>query len=49
MLTKKFFMILSVILLVFGVGGFLVWAFFIADSQNGVIPLEGNETIVIHS
>ena len=45
MFTKKFFMIISVILLVFGVGGFLVWAFFIADSQNGVIPLEGNETI----
>src|SRR6476620_888318 len=42
---KRFFMISSVILLIVGVGGFLVWAFLIADSQNGVIPLEGNETI----
>lgn len=45
MLSKKFFMFLSVIFLIVGVGGFVVWAFLIADSQNGVIPLEGNEPI----
>ena len=38
-------MFLSVIFLIVGVGGFVVWAFLIADSQNGVIPLEGNEPI----
>ncbi len=44
-MSKKFFMIASVILLIAGVGGFLVWAFLIAENKNGIIPLEGNETI----
>ena len=42
---KKILLVLSAILIVASVGGILIWAFFIADSQNGVIPLEGNETI----
>ena len=48
MLTKKLYMILSVIFIIFGGGGFLLWAFFIAESQNGVIPVKGNEPIAIY-
>lgn len=45
-MSKKFFMILSVIFIIFGGGGFLFWAFFIAESQNGSIPVKGNEPII---
>ena len=48
MFTKKLYMILSVIFIVFGGGGFLFWAFFIAESQNGVIPVKGNEPIILY-
>ena len=45
-MSKKFFIIVSVILLAVGGGGFLTWVFLIADSQNGVIPVKGNEPIL---
>jgi hypothetical protein len=45
-MSKKFFIISSVILLIVGGGGFLFWAFFIAESQNGSIPVKGNEPII---
>lgn len=46
MFTKKLYIILSVIFIIFGGGGFLFWAFFIAESQNGSIPVKGNEPII---
>ena len=45
-MSKKLLLVLSAILIVVSVGGILVWAFFIADTYNGVIPVKGNEPIL---
>ena len=46
MFTKKLYMILSVFFIIFGGGGFLFWAFFIAESQNGSIPVKVDTEVV---
>jgi len=43
-MSKKFLLVLSAILIVVGVGGLLIWVFFIAETQNGSIPVKGNES-----